>query len=34
MQPGDTVTMRVYVDSLDDSFYDYYFDLYGVEIQS
>ena len=33
MQPGDTVTMKVYVDSLDDSFYDYYFDLYGVAIQ-
>lgn len=30
MQPGDIVTMKVYVDSLDDSFYDYYFDLYGV----
>lgn len=33
MQPGDTVTMKVYVDSLDDSFYDYYFDLYGIEKQ-
>ncbi len=33
MQPGDTVTMKVYVDSLDQDFYDYYFDLYGVEKQ-
>lgn len=31
MKPGDTVTIKVYVDSLEDSFYDYYFDLYGVE---